>query len=209
MNRFTLYKTLFLGCLAASPLSAFFPSVGTLITLLYFVATFFLVFTRESTPEAEIVEDVPEAHYYFRSRVNNFGFVMLIGFGISSMIYLVTSSYIVIPTVIPPLLAWLCMIGFSILAMRIAQNDFDKELTVNLLMERFNFDLRDAEDLFKLMDKSSNIDVFKTALLQRFPTIQENILEELSSIYLLATKKEKILSDEIAELNDNKRKDNK
>ncbi|GAB4285553.1 MAG: hypothetical protein Kow0081_3400 [Candidatus Dojkabacteria bacterium] len=65
--------------------------IDSLVTLFFILSTIFFIFSREDKPKKESSLKIPEVHYYHRSRINLYGYLMAGGGASVAFLFYITT----------------------------------------------------------------------------------------------------------------------
>lgn len=104
------YKNIFIAAIIVQIILFWTGVSHTIVTTMFFLATFALVFSREEKPEHSEDLNIPQVHYYHKARINTYGYAMVgLLIGVSFLFYLL-STITSIRIGLISLVLWLIMI---------------------------------------------------------------------------------------------------
>lgn len=190
-----------------------FPLVDSLLTLIFISSTIGFIFTREAKPEKEELLQNPKIHFYQKSRINLYGYLMVFAGAATAAIFYVATSNIAIRIGFLTLILWAILIIVSALATYYITKILFRDALYDYLVSSFDFISNyqksralafALDDFFKYgeITREHLRLTLKNELREYTPEEIEDIVE-VSMFYLTANAKleEEVVSDEIKELN--------
>jgi ferric iron reductase protein FhuF len=184
--------------------------IDSIVPFFFFIASLALVFTKEELPEKGL--GIPEIHYYRRSRLNTYGYIMAASLAIASLLFTILTLNLNFKPALIALILWTSMFLVAFFAAvylnknqlrnivvdyitgkqsraltKDEQNDLNK--IVETLLKSAANDLGERAEIAQKLKSKLKID---TVLANKFINLFYEYVDNIS---------DKIISDEVHEIN--------
>lgn len=217
MNRLTVYTIVFVVASVLYAVLFKFVLIDSILMISFVISTLAFIFTTEKQPEfVELLEE-PKVHFYRKSRLNIYGYMMILSGVITAFGFYIASTNSSIRIGLLSLVLWLVLIIaaklMTIYVSKIMLKDAVYDFVVMKVESLNNFHkskvLSEGLDLFiqkRNRKKSDLINLLKNS--KNFSEEEVDVITKLTLLYLKENEdpKDEVVSDEIKELNKSKSK---
>ena len=166
-KRLRLYITGFIFSLLLQLIFFAFPFTGIVVWLIFLGLTFRFVFSSDKLPDEKYLSD-PKVHYYHKSRMNSYGYIMAVSLILISLMFFLLGNFAYSFPGVSSLICWFILIVVSFYATKYQSKSELKGMAVDFI--NLNTDSR-----FSYRSISLIVDTL-------INTNPENYVEKLSSI---------------------------
>jgi hypothetical protein len=211
MYRLLLYILGFVFCLILTLLFYSNKFIDSIVPFFFFISSLILVFSKEELPEKGL--DIPEVHYYRRSRLNIYGYIMALSLALSALFFTVLTLNLNFKPALVALILWALMFFIAFTAAIYLNKNQLRNVVVDYIIEKQARTLSKTEqtDLNKIVETllRSTANNFEDRI-----QIAQSLKPKLKIDSELANKfinlfyeyidniSDKIVSDEIHEINE-------
>lgn len=184
---------------------------GPLVTALFFLSSLMFIFTKEAKVEnVEDYQTIPAAHYYQKSRLNIYGYMVAGSFCFIAFLFYIFSFIFSFDIALLSLILWAFYLGIVfIIKMYSANLDFVEYITDFIALNMPEIPRDQLKKIVGVLADRRNLDeATAQKLIKEKFSIPNNVADRVVNLYFryLNGTEEELVSGEIEELNERKKK---
>ncbi len=214
--RFKLYFAGFLFTVVLYSAFALFSTsefIESIVAGIFILSTILFIFTKEEKVESEGILQNPKVHYYQNSRINYYGYFMVVGASLCALTFYVASTRFELPIGLVSLFFWLVMISLSIIVSNYFNKIYLKTLLVDyiLMFSGTSLNFREVELIIEFLLQKDSLDanLLVKKCKSNFKSVLKEDLHKIINLYVFYVKSittgNELVSDEVAVLNEKSR----
>lgn len=190
-KRLIYYIIAFMVCAIAFALFFWSPIVDALIFAAFVLSSLALVYSRDQLPKSQEMLEIPEVHYYYRRRINPYGYAMATMLVIISLLYAVFSVFLNVRSGIVILILWFIAIICTYFITKKFATQVDKNSSAEFIINKLQLDQEKAYNVKILIDYLSSNNVKQDSL--KFH--EKNIIQLCSDLNIATELRNQVITE--------------